>query len=205
MKDDPTDRQAKKRATRARILEVARLHFERDGFAGASVRAIAGEASVAVGTVLLHFEDKVSLLHAALHSDLEAAILKSLSAPQRGGILNRLSSCITPFFEYYSARPTLSRILLRESLLAEDPWRERFTEQFMRVQVHIVSLVEEAKARGELEPKLSAALFSAALFSFYYFALIGWVQGGLADPAPLFRQLLAQHLQGVALRVEDKS
>ena len=94
MKSDPTDRQAKKRATRARILEVARIHFERDGFAGASVRAIAGEAWVAVGTVVLHFEDKVSLLYAAWHSDLEAAILKSLSAPLRGGILNRLSPAL---------------------------------------------------------------------------------------------------------------
>lgn len=192
-------RQTKKAATRARILVVARSHFERDGFEGASVRDIGAEAGVAAGTVLLHFGDKLGLLHASLHDDLERAISDSLSTASRGRLLHRLCSVIQPFFEYYAARPSLSRTLLRESLLAKSPWRERFSSQVVRVNDHVIGLIEEAKARGEVSPDAAAPLLATALFSFYYLALIGWVQEGVENPALLFKALLKQHLRAYSL------
>jgi AcrR family transcriptional regulator len=187
-------RQAQKQATRARILEVARLHFERDGFEGASIRAIAEQAEVATGTVLLHFTDKASLLHSALHADLEAAIERSLRAASRGKLLARLCAVVRPFYSYYEERPRLSRLLLTESLLAKPPWRERFTAQALRVTAHVAELVEQAKARGEVSRSTNAQLFATAFASFYYFALIGWVQEGVPAPLPLFEALMAQHI-----------
>lgn len=190
-------RQAQKEATQARILEVARAHFERHGFEGASIRAIASDAEVAAGTVLLHFTDKLGLLHAALHDDLEETIRQCLAGvPARGKILGRLAAIAKPFYGYYAARPTLSKVLLRESLLAESPWRERFTGQLTRVLTQVVVITEEAKASGELDRSTDARLFATAFSSFYYFALIGWVQGALQDPLPLFEQLMGQHIKG---------
>jgi AcrR family transcriptional regulator len=189
-------RQAQKEATRARILEVARSHFERDGFADANIRAIAVEAGVAPGTILLHFTDKLGLLHAALHDDLELAIARSLSTPSRGPLLRRLGAVVRPFYAYYAARPRLSRALLKESLLAESPWRERFAAQLMHVNAHVIVLLDEAKAHGEISRATPAALFAAAFSAFYYIALIGWVQGGLADPLSLFKRLMKQHIKG---------
>src|SRR5256885_583979 len=142
-------RHARKEATQTRILEVARLHFERDGYDAASIRAIASQAGVATGTVLLHFGDKTGLLHAALHEDLDKAIDRCLAAPARGPLLTRLSSVARHFYAYYAARPKLSRTLLRESLFAEEPWRGRFTGQLLRVTAHVAMLVEQAKADGE--------------------------------------------------------
>jgi len=195
-------REAQKEETRARILQVARAHFERDGFDGANVRAIAADAGVAAGTVLLHFTDKRDLLHAALFVDLAAVIEGALAARgQSDGkrpLEARLRALARPFFAYYAARPTLSKTLLREALLAESPWRERFTAQVTRVHVHIVGLVEAAKARGELVADADGPVLGAAFFSFYYFALIGWVQGGFADPVPIFERMLSEHLRGVA-------
>lgn len=191
-------RQAQREATRARILEVARQHFERDGFEAANIRAIAEEADVASGTVLLHFGDKAGLLHSALHDDLEAAIERSLSAASRGKILARLSAVVRPFYAYYEARPQLSKVLLRESLLAKPPWRERFTEQALRVTAHVAKLAEQAKGRGELAATTNVQLFATAFASFYYFALIGWVQEGVAEPLPLFEALMAQHIAAVS-------
>ncbi len=192
------DRETKKQATRARILEVARLHFERHGFEPANIRAIAEEADVAAGTVLLHFTDKLGLLHAALHDDLEELIESCLAAPARvawrGRLLSRLTAIAKPFYAYYAARPTLSKILLRESLLAEPPWRERFTEQLTRVLARVVAIVEEAKANDEIDRSIDARLFAAAFSSFYYFALIGWVQGAVSDPLSLFKKLMAAHI-----------
>ena len=191
-------RQDQKEATRARILEVAKLHFERDGFEAASVRAIALEANVAAGTVLLHFTDKLSLLHTTLHDDLEAAITRSLGVPSQGTLLERLCEVARPFYAYYAERPRLSKVLLRESLLAEPPWQERFAEQARRVLARVARLAEEAKQSGELPGVTDAQLLAVAFASFYYFALIGWVQGGVTDPMPLLERLLGQHLVGLA-------
>jgi AcrR family transcriptional regulator len=187
-------RQARKEATQARILDVARLHFERGGFEGASIRAIASESGVATGTVLLHFTDKTGLLHAALYEDLEKAIARCLAAKTQGPLLNRLWAVARHFYAYYAERPRLSRTLLRESLFAEEPWRERFTNQVMRVTTHVATLVEQAKADGELARTTDARLLSAAFAAFYYFALIGWVQGGIDDPLAVFKKLMAQNL-----------
>src|SRR3954464_9796601 len=106
MKSVPTPgitrrRVARKDATQARILEVARRHFERDGFDAANIRAIAADSGVAAGTVLLHFTDKKSLLHAALHEDLERAIARCLAAKPRGRLLARLAAVARHFYGYY--------------------------------------------------------------------------------------------------------
>lgn len=187
-------RSARKEATQARILEVARLHFERDGFDRANIRSIAAEAGVATGTVLLHFTGKAGLLHAALYEDVEEAIALCLAAKTRGSLLTRLCAVVSPFYAHYAARPKLSRTLLRESWFADEPWRSRFAAQGMRVLAHVAMLVEQAKVDGEVPPSTDAQLLSIALVSFYYFALLGWVQNGIEDPLALFKKLMAQHL-----------
>jgi TetR/AcrR family transcriptional regulator, cholesterol catabolism regulator len=55
-----TDRQS-------RILEAVIVLLARDGISGVSMRAVAREAGVALGLVNYHFEDKASLIKAALH------------------------------------------------------------------------------------------------------------------------------------------
>jgi TetR/AcrR family transcriptional regulator, cholesterol catabolism regulator len=52
---------------RARILEAAIDLLAREGISGVSMRAVAREAGVALGLVNYHFEDKHSLIRAALH------------------------------------------------------------------------------------------------------------------------------------------
>lgn len=190
-------REAQKEQTRRRILEVARAHLERDGFEATSFRAIAEEAEVAVGTVALHFDDKKGLLHAALYDDLEEAIALCLSRGTRGTLAKRLTDIMAPAYEYYERRPRLSRTLLESSLFAEPPWRERFASQAVRVHVRLVEVVEGARSRGEIAADADAVVFGAAVFSFYYMALIGWAQGQVATPLALFRSMVEQHVRGV--------
>lgn len=47
----------------------------------------------------------------------------------------------------------------------------------------IVTCTEEAQARGELVDTLDPALFAVAWLSYFYFALITWVQGAHPSPA----------------------
>lgn len=191
-------RKDQKEATQRRILEAARAHFERDGFDASSFRAIAEEAGVAVGTVALHFQDKRGLLHAALYDDLERAIAICLTRGTRGSLVTRLTAIFEPAYAYYARRPRLSRTLLETSLFAPSPWRERFAGQAWRVHVRLVEVLEAARARGELAPHLDVTVCAAAVFSFYYMALIGWVQGQVAAPLPLFRSMVAQHVKGAS-------
>lgn len=95
------------------------------------------------------------------------------------------------FFAYYAKRPVLSRALLRESLFAEPPWSGRFAAQVAEVHQHVAALHRSAR---QSSPE-GAALFGAAFFSFYYFALLAWLQGGHPDPLGLFKKLLSQHLK----------
>jgi AcrR family transcriptional regulator len=194
----PKSRVVQKGETRERILRAAREHFEARGFDGASVRAIAQGAGVAAGTVLLHFTDKRDLLHAALFADLEALIDAEVARTADAPLAEALGSIARRFFAYYAERPALSKTLLREALLAEPPWRDRFTGQVTRVHAHVAGLAVAAKRRGEIAEQADPMLLGVTFFAFYYFALIGWVQGGFADPAPLFERLLSEHLRGLA-------
>lgn len=193
----PKLRVARKEETRSRILEVARAHLERDGFEGSSFRAIAEDAEVAVGTVALHFDDKKGLLHAALYDDLEQAIELCLTRGVRGSLVKRLTEIMEPAYEYYGRRPGLSRTLLESSLFAASPWKERFATQVARVHVRIVAVVEAARSRGDIASDTDVAVFAAAVFSFYYIALIGWAQGQVVTPLTMFRSMVEQHVRGV--------
>lgn len=190
-------RVARKEETQRRILDVARAHFERDGFEASSFRAIAEDAEVAVGTVALHFEDKRGLLHAALYDDLERAIALCISRGTRGSLVKRLTEIMEPAYEYYARRPRLSRTLLESSLFAASPWKERFASQAVRVHVRIVEVALAARSRAEIASDADVTVFGAAVFSFYYMALIGWIQGQVAAPLPLFRSMVEQHVRGV--------
>jgi AcrR family transcriptional regulator len=193
-------RAEQKATTRTKILDVARAHLERSGFEATSIRAVAKDAGVAAGTVLLHFRDKEDLLHAALFDDLARTWNEARQGAKKRSLETDLVNLAKAFFDYYAARPALSRTLLRSSLFAEPPWNERFARQVAEVHAHVAGLAREAKAKKELSDDVDEALLGVAFFSFYYFALLAWAQGGLPDPLRLFRRSLTQHLDGVRPR-----
>lgn len=193
----PGVRAAQKEATARAVLEAAREEFERVGFEAANLRAIAARAGVSAGTVIHHHGDKRELLHAALFDDLEEALNGALARLGPGPLEAQLSRLTRAVFRYYQQRPKLSRTLLKESLFADEPWAGRFTAQTGRVGAEVARLAREASARGELRPGVDGAVFGAAYFSFFYFALIAWVQGAHATPVELVEHLVQAHLEGL--------
>jgi AcrR family transcriptional regulator len=189
-----TTRAEQKEDTRRRLLEVARDIFERDGYDGASIRAIAEAAGVATGTVFLHFEDKRELLHRAIFDDLQATLAEVLDSPPGRSLEGWLSRLLDGALAYYERRPALSRVLLKESLIADPPWAERFARQTAELHAGIVARVELAIARGEMRAELDAPVFALAWVSFYMFGLMAWAQGSHADPRELVGRMTAQHL-----------
>src|SRR3954447_13016222 len=61
---DSSRRRAQAAATRSDILDAAQRLFERGGYAGTTMEAIAAEAGVALKTVYVAFETKSGLLRA---------------------------------------------------------------------------------------------------------------------------------------------
>jgi AcrR family transcriptional regulator len=198
--DRPASRQARKAATSAAVLEAARDEFEARGYEEASIRAIAKRAGVSAGTVLHHFADKRELLHAALFDEIDCTVRATLASIGRDDLRGRLLHLAQGIFGAYEARPRLSRTLLRESLLAAGPWAARFQAQLADVHAAVRRFVDEAIESGELREDVDRDLVGMAYFSFFYFALMAWIQeaplpGG---PMPLVCRLLDEHWKGLA-------
>jgi AcrR family transcriptional regulator len=190
-------RAEQKAATAKAVLEAARDEFEQEGFDGATIRGIAARAGVSPGTVIHHHGEKRELLHAALFADLERTLSRALAQVGDGPLEDQLQSLAGALFRYYGRRPRLSRALLKESLFADEPWASRFREQVAQVHARLGQLIAEAARRGELESEADGTAFGIAYLSFYYFALISWVQGAVEDPIALIDRMVRQHLRGL--------
>ncbi len=187
-------REDRKQETRARLLAVARRSFEDHGFEGTTMRSVAEAAGVAVGTVFVHFEDKRDLLCSALFETLEQVLHHALHEAPPGPVRTRLQHLTSTLFEHYQSRPELSRMLLRESLLTTGAWRPRFAAQVQRVHEVVARWFADDREAGTLPPTIDPALGAMAYLSFYYFALLGWIQGQPLDSVGLVDRLVAQHL-----------
>jgi AcrR family transcriptional regulator len=87
------------------ILQAARAVFSRDGLDGATLRAIAAEAGIAVGTVYLHFATKE-----ALYAEMLAGSLADLQKHLREAVAQaaqdeQLVAAALGFYGFYRARP----------------------------------------------------------------------------------------------------
>lgn len=98
-------RGALKAVRRDGILQAARVVFARDGLDGATLRAIAAEAGVAVGTVYLHFPTKESL-----YAEMLAGSLADLQKALRDAVAKarpeqQLLAGALGFYGFYRDRP----------------------------------------------------------------------------------------------------
>lgn len=98
-------REAVRAFKRDAILQAARKIFACDGLEGATLRAIAAEAGIAVGTVYLHYPAKE-----ALYADLLAGSLADLQKHLRDAVAKaapdeQLMAGALAFYGFYRARP----------------------------------------------------------------------------------------------------
>lgn len=113
-------REQQKAKTREKIIQVARELFAEQGYE-VSMRAMAGRAELAVGTLFVHFKDKRDLLAHVLHDDLAAAAQAGLAAiADSQSVLDNLIAVTRPIYRYYFANPSLSRVLLKEATFARE-------------------------------------------------------------------------------------
>ncbi len=98
-------REAVRAFKREAILQAARKIFARDGLEGATLRAIAAEAGIAVGTVYLHYPAKESLyaeLLAGSLADLQKHLRDAVAKAAAG---EELMAGALAFYDFYRQRP----------------------------------------------------------------------------------------------------
>jgi AcrR family transcriptional regulator len=168
-------RDAQARLTRRRVLEAATASFLTRGYAGTTMRAVAGEAGVSVATVELLFGTKVALLEAAIDvaiagDDEPVAVLDrawadaarraatapavlALAADVLTAAQQRSSGLVLAVFEAARSDPAL------EGLAAELTARRRVTAQWLVDRLAAWAAVSDEDAVDTLWVLMDPAVF----------------------------------------------
>jgi AcrR family transcriptional regulator len=169
----PTERtEARRLATRERIIAAALDQVAGGGYASAGVQAVAARAGVAVGTVYRHFPSKGDLFAESFRraSQRELDVVVEVSKADGRPARERVAAGVEAFARRALAGPVLAYALLAEPV---DPaveverlhFRTGYRDAFARV-------LEDGVRDGELRPH-DTRIVAAALVGALGEALVG--------------------------------
>jgi AcrR family transcriptional regulator len=171
-----TRRDQQKAETRALILAAAKTLFVDKNYEKTTIRAIAKQAGVAVGTVFVHFPDKSALLAAALYEDIEQVLAEAFTTIPQTTLKAQLLHLAHLLYSYYAQNPSLSRTLVKESMFMSGEWGAAFMEQIQRFIAKVAQLFHAAQAKGDMPSDLDSDLAAQIFFSHYWSALFVGLQ-----------------------------
>jgi AcrR family transcriptional regulator len=162
-------REARKEATRLRVLDAARQLFEEVGYEAATIRDIARRAGVSVGSVFTGFTSKSHVLVEVIWSRLDElyADLERVAPHLRGSTADRVRSL---FAVHYAFEFRRLRLFLAHISVAFE-WREipdlpvLGTNQRLRGMIR--DCLAEGVARGDVQPGLDLELAVDLLIGVY--------------------------------------
>ena len=185
----PTERtEAKRAATRERVLDAALAQLAAGGYASASVQAVADRAGIATGSLYRHFPSKAALFAEVFRrgSDREMRVIDEAARPDGRPAAERVGAGVEAFARRALAAPTRAYAFIAEPV---DPAVEEERLEFRRaVRDHFRAVLDEGVTAGELAPhdtETAAAAIVGALGE----ALVGPLsprgRGGTATVAGL--------------------
>jgi AcrR family transcriptional regulator len=177
-----TRREQQKAETRALILAAAKTLFVEKNYDSTTIRAIAKQAGVAVGTVFVHFPDKSALLAAALYEDIEQVLAEAFATIPQTSLKAQLLHLARALYSYYAQNPSLSRTLVKESMFMGGEWGAVLTGQIQQFIVDVAQLIRAAQAKDDLRSDLDSDLAAQIFFSHYWLALFMGLQSETVSP-----------------------
>jgi AcrR family transcriptional regulator len=200
----PTERtEARRAATRERIVAAALEQVGDGGYASAGVQAVAARAGVAVGTVYRHFPSKGDLFAEAFRraSQRELDVVVDVSAPDGRSARERVAAAVEAFARRALAGPVMAYALLAEPV---DPaveaerlrFRIGYRDAFARV-------LEDGVRDGELRPhdtRTVAAAYVGALGE----ALVGPLSTANGGPKEPLIATLVQFSEEALPRAQER-
>jgi AcrR family transcriptional regulator len=132
-----------------RIKEAARELFVAKGFDDTTTREIAQRARVGIGTLFIYADNKRDLLFLVANDELEQATLRAEAGIRDdASLLQNLLTLFRHHYEFFSAQPELSRMMLREMIFYDSGRQaERFRLTRERV-IRLVGQVVDIAAQG---------------------------------------------------------
>jgi AcrR family transcriptional regulator len=179
-------RATKKQATRERVLAAARDLFDAAGFEATTVRLIAQQAGVSVGSVFTSFASKAEILGHVMVDRLGAlyAELEQVLPLLRGSTADRLRSVMAIHNNFEMRRPRLFMAYIGASFDSGAGVLPLGRNARLKGMLH--DILAEGIERGEVNAEVDLELFVDALLGVYLWnyrriALDGYDTAGLTE------------------------
>jgi len=177
----PTEKtEARRAATRERIVAAALDQLAEGGYASANVQAIARRAGIATGTVYRHFPSKSELFAEVFRraSARELAVVEETAADDGRPARERIAAAAEAFARRALAEPARAYALLAEPV---DPAVEAERLIFRRGYRDVfANTIEQGVLAGELPPQ-DGQTVGAALVGALGEALVGPLSPGVHE------------------------
>lgn len=179
-------RERNKLEKRERIRAAALKLFSEQGYDATTMRQVAQEAGVALGTLSLYATDKRDLSLLAFVDRIGGLADRAVQAAgrQRSEPLeDRLVAFFQVFYRDFARNVTLARIFLQLNYQATGMHGGEYTAMSNRIAAALGDLVENARERGEVSCEEPNDLIGRHFF----FVFSGAVRWWIAQPKPVPR------------------
>jgi AcrR family transcriptional regulator len=185
-----------------RIYMAARRQFGEVGYDSATLRDVAKEARVALGTLSFYAESKRELVLLVFNASMPAVIASCREAgAYKGSLSDALIAYFRPAYTAYAKEPELFRVLLRENVFHTTSSHAREFHRVREETMHdLRELLSLARQEGEIRPYIDVDLTARTIFFVMFAAVRLWictdtpaVEAGLAE----LRSMVALLLDGM--------
>lgn len=185
-----------------RIYMAARRQFTDAGYDATTLRDIAKEARVALGTLGFYAENKRELVLLIFNEAMPPILERCRkTGVYQGSLADALVKFFRPAYAAYAAEPELFRTILRENVFHTTSPHAR---EFHRIRAETIGylrdLASQARNEGEIKPHIDVDLMARAVFYLFFSAVRWWictdrpsVEPGLAE----VRSMIALLLEGM--------
>ena len=162
---------------RIRIRSTARKLFAELGYDATTLRLVAEHAGMAPSTLFRYITDKRDLIYLVFGDELRDVTEASLQAPKSWQTFSeKIVSMVEPRYRLFGNEPTLSRILLSETLQpAFGINHAYFTQVRDRFIEGMQAVVADAQHTGEIGTTASSESISRLIFFSYSGAVRWWL------------------------------
>jgi AcrR family transcriptional regulator len=191
-------RQRNKDDKQRRLLASARRLFKQQGVEATTIRQIAADADVGLGTVYSYVRDKNHLLDLISKDDM-ARVAQRIFAdePRAADVLTRLRFVFGRIFAHHGRDLATARVIFRELGFGGDPEAAERAARTFGLVTAIAAIYADGQRRGELGTHFTALEAATTAFGLHYFFLILWMSGaaGLDQKSALAQLERALSLQ----------